>query len=80
MSQIDKIRIRIQAAVIAGRVSKYALAKRAHIPATTLIGMEGKGWNPNSKTLAALELALHELIRERRARPKLRRGAYQPAA
>ncbi len=79
MSHIDKIKHDIQRAVAKGLVTKSELARQANIPVTTLIGMDRPEWNPLSATLKALEVALYELIPERRARPS-RRAAYQPAA
>jgi hypothetical protein len=79
MSEIENIKMEIQRAILAGEFSKTQLARKASVPITTLIGMEKKGWNPHSHTLAALEVALAEL-RAKKARPKQRRGAFQPAA
>lgn len=77
-STIAKIKRDIQTAILTGKVTKTELARQADIPITTLIGCEKPGWNPHSTTLAALESALAKL--ERKPRPKVRRGAYQPAA
>lgn len=78
MSNVEKIRREIQQAVAAGRVTKSELARQADIPVTTLIGMDKPSWNPHWGTLAALEVALIELIPERKSRPK-KRADCRPA-
>lgn len=79
MSQIDTIKREIQRAIITGLVTKRELARQACIPETTLIGLEKPAWSPTAKTLASLEIALAEIISERKRRPK-KAGHYQPAA
>lgn len=58
MDQITRQIIRIQKFVAIATVTKTALASRAGLPLTTLIGMEKDDWNPKAKTLAALSRAI----------------------
>ena len=76
---VTKTKVAIQVFISDGYATKRALAERANLPETTLIGLERPDWNPRTSTLAALARALEKLEAERKRRPRYR-AAYQPAA
>ncbi len=78
MDQITLQIRRVQTFVARATTTKTALAKRAGLPLSTLIGMESADWNPRSETLKRLVRAIDSLEGPGK-RPK-RRAQYQPAA
>ena len=54
MNELDKLLDRIRAPILAGRMTKRELARRAGVPETTLIGMEKPDWSPRAGTVRKL--------------------------
>ena len=65
MDQITRQITRIQKFVDSATVTKTALAAKAGLPLSTLIGMEYADWNPKAKTLAALSRAVDHIEADR---------------
>ena len=64
MDQITAQILRIQRFVTSCVMTKTALAERAGLPLTTLIGLEKPDWNPHSSTLRALVCAIDRIEAE----------------
>lgn len=76
MDQITRQIARIQAFVASATITKTALAAKASLPLSTLIGMEKPDWNPKAKTLAALSRAIDRYESDslkKKARDELKR-------
>ncbi len=75
MDQITAQILRIQRFVASAVMTKTALAAKADLPLSTLIGMEKPDWNPHSSTLRALVRAIDRIEAEtakKKARAELR--------
>lgn len=75
MDQITAQIVRIQRFVASQVMTKTALAGKAGLPLSTLIGMERADWNPHATTLRALVRAIDRIESEdakKKARIELR--------
>ena len=68
MDEITLQKRRIQRLIAKRAITKAALARKAGIGETRLIGMERPNWNPLTETLAALVRAADQLGFSRRPR------------
>jgi hypothetical protein len=73
-------RARVQTFIRSGYATKSELARKANIPATTCMAIDTLDWNPTVETLSALLDAVDDMEADYKARPRFRRGSYQPAA